>query len=417
MRKMLKTENIHRWLIMMVLSLSGGTIFFLPLLQEVYYKPLAEALALDHTKVGSLMSIYGVTAMLTYLPGGWIADRVSPRILLTSSLLLTGFMGLYFATLPSYAISLAIHAIWGITITLLFWGSLIRVTRNWAPANEQGKAFGTLQTGRGITELGVSMVMLAIFGALGSNTFGLSIVIILLSLLIILFGVLAWLIIDDDAGGKNSSIDVPKKGFKDIIIVLKMRVVWLIAVVVLSGYCAYWGTFRFTSFSSDIFSFSITMAAAISVGKMWMNPPAAFIAGFVSDKIGIAKSVAILFSILIVSFTVFAFMPGIPSLLPLMIMNVALASLAVFAMRAIYFALLEEGGIPMAVTGTAAGVVSMIGFTPDIFMPLMGGMLLDNIPGSAGYRLFFLIVAGICVIGLIATLMIRRIIVNKNVWD
>jgi len=43
--------------------------------------------------------------------------------------------------------------------------------------------------------------------------------------------------------------------------------------------------------------------------------------------------------------------------------------------------------------------------------------LLDNIPGSAGYRLFFLIVAGICVIGLIATLMIRRIIVNKNVWD
>jgi len=86
-------------------------------------------------------------------------------------------------------------------------------------------------------------------------------------------------------------------------------------------------------------------------------------------------------------------------------------------MRAIYFALLEEGGIPMAVTGTAAGVVSMIGFTPDIFMPLMGGMLLDNIPGSAGYRLFFLIVAGICVIGLIATLMIRRIIVNKNVWD
>ena len=90
---MLKTDNIHRWLVMMVLGFSGGIIYFLPYLQEVYYKPLSDALSLDNTEVGSLMSIFGVTAMLSYLPGGWIADRVSPRILLTSSLLLTGFSG------------------------------------------------------------------------------------------------------------------------------------------------------------------------------------------------------------------------------------------------------------------------------------------------------------------------------------
>jgi len=414
---MLKTDNIHRWLVMMVLGFSGGIIYFLPYLQEVYYKPLADALSLDNTEVGSLMSIFGVTAMLSYLPGGWIADRVSPRILLTSSLLLTGFSGFYFATLPSYAVSLAIHAVWGITITLLFWGSLIRVTRNWAPKNEQGKAFGILQTGRGLSELSTSIIMLAIFGWLGSNIFALSVVIILFSVLIIISGILAWFIIDDDADGKNDSKNFQTKGFKDIITVLKMPIVWLIAVVILTAYAAYWGTLRFTSYSSDIFSMSVTMAAAISVGKMWMNPPASLIAGFISDKIGIAKSIAILFIALIASFTVFAFMPGLPAFLPFMIINVAFASLAIFAIRAIYFALLEEGGVPMAITGTAAGFVSMIGFTPDIFMPLLGGMLLDAIPGPAGYRLFFLSVVGICVIGLIATLMICRIIASKNVRD
>ena len=173
--------SVRRWLTMTVLSLSGGIIFLLPFLQEVYYKPLAEALSLDNTEVGSLMSAFGVTAMLSYAPGGWLADRVSPRKLLTASLLLTGGLGFYFATYPGYAISLAIHAIWGVTITLLFWAAMIRVTRNWAPSSEQGKAFGILETGRGLGEVLTSMAMLSVFGALGSSQFALSTVITIFS--------------------------------------------------------------------------------------------------------------------------------------------------------------------------------------------------------------------------------------------
>jgi nitrate/nitrite transporter NarK len=393
---------------MTVLSLSGGIIFLLPFLQEVYYKPLAAALSLDNTEVGSLLSIFGVTAMLSYAPGGWLADRISPRKLLTLSLLLTGGLGLYFASFPSYAISLGIHAVWGVTITLLFWGAMIRVTRNWAPPSEQGKAFGILETGRGFGEVLSSMAFLAVFGALGSNAFALSTVITSFSVLILVLGVLAWFSIEDDAGGEIDTAGQSKVGFTEILAVLRMPTVWLIAVVILSGYCAYWGTFRFTSYSTDIFAMTVTMAAVISVGKMWTKPIAALVAGYVSDKLGIAKSVAFLFVVLIASFSLFALLPGKPSLLAVMILNVAVASLAVFAMRGIYFALLEEGGIPMAVTGTAAGIISVIGFTPDIFMPLLGGILIDRFPGPEGYRLFFFMVAGICAVGLAATLILHR---------
>lgn len=393
---------------MAVLSVSGGVIFYLPFLQEVYYKPLADALELNNAQVGSLLSAFGVTSMLSYAPGGWIADRVSPRKLLTCSLLLTGGSGLYFATFPGYEISLALHALWGITITLLFWGAMIRVTRNWAPAEEQGKAFGILETGRGFGELFSSMAILAVFGMLGSNTFALSMVIVQFSVLILVLGVLAWLTIDDEAGNRNISGDHPKVGLKEIIEVLRMPTVWLIALVILCGYCAYWGTFRFTSYSSDIFLMSVTMAAALSVGKLWMKPIAALSAGIISDKFGIAKSIAFLFVVLIASFILFALMPGLPSLLPVMIVNVAIASLAVFAMRGIYFALLEEGGIPVVVTGTAAGIISVIAYTPDIFMPLLGGVLIDRFPGPDGYRYFFLAVAGICSVGLGATLLLHR---------
>lgn len=399
---------------MAVLSVSGGVIFYLPFLQEVYYKPLADALNLDNTQVGSLMSAFGITAMLSYVPGGWLADRISPRYLLTSSLLLTGASGLYFATFPSYTISLVLHALWGVTITLLFWAAMIRVTRNWAPADEQGKAFGILETGRGFGEVLSSMVILAVFGFLGSDRFALSIVIVQFSVLILILGILAWFTIDDKAGGQNNADEQSKIGLKDFIIVLKMPTVWLIAVVILSGYCAYWGTFRFTSYSSDIFLMSVTMAGALSVGKLWMKPIAALSAGFISDKFGIAKSIAFLFVVLIASFTVFALIPGKQSLLIAMIINVAIASLAIFAMRGIYFALLEEGGIPVSVTGTAAGVISIVGFTPDIFMPLLGGILLDRYPGAEGYRLFFLTVAGICLMGLVATILLHRVSTRKR---
>ena len=383
-------------------------------MQEVYYKPLADALSLNNTEVGSLMSIYGVFAMLSYFPGGWIADKVSPRILITFSLISTGLIGLYFATLPSYQISLIIHALWGITTTLLFWSAIVRVTRNWAPSNEQGRAFGILQMGRGVSDILMSMPILAVFGILGSSYFALSMVIVQISLLTIISGLIAWFVLEDEDGGENSSVGTFNSGLREITTVLKLPVVWLIAVVVLAAYSAYWGTYRFTSYSTDIFSLSVVAAGAISIGKMWMSPPSALLAGFISDKIGIAKSVAILFVVLIFSFIVFAFMPGIPSLLPVMIVNVAIASLAVFALRGIYFALLEEGGIPMIITGTATGFISMIGFTPDVFMPLIGGVLLDNLPSVEGYRIFFLIVAGICGLGLMAALMIYRIVINKD---
>lgn len=393
---------------MTVLSISGGVIFFLPFLQEVYYKPLADALNLDNAEVGSLLSAFGVTAMLSYAPGGWLADRVSPRILLTSSLLLTGASGFYFATFPSYAISLAIHALWGVTITLLFWGAMIRVTRNWAPVDQQGRAFGILETGRGLGELISSIAILAVFGMLGSDRTALSMVIVLFSTLIFVLGILAWFTIEDAAGGQKIADSQRKVGLQEIIAVLKMPAVWLIAIIILAGYCAYWGTFRFTSYSSDIFLMSVTMAAALSVGKIWMKPIAALSAGFISDKFGIAKSVAFLFVVLAACFTLFALMPGTPSLLPVMIANVALTSLAVFAMRGIYFALLEEGGIPVVVTGTATGIISVIGFTPDIFMPLLGGVLIDRFPGADGYRYFFLTVAAICLLGLTATMLLSR---------
>ena len=304
-------QSLRSWVIMAVLSISGGVIFWLPFYQEIFYKPLMEALALSNAQLGGLMSAFGITAMLSYFPGGWLADRVSARKLLTVSLLTTGGAGLYLATFPPYPVCLLIHAFWGFSITLLFWGAMIRVTRDWASHKDQGKAFGILESGRGIGENLSATALVAVFGILGSGQAALSATIDVLSWLTIALGLLTWIVISDSTGQSREARQ--KVGRREVLLVLRMPAVWLITAVIFCSYCAFWGVIRLTSYSTDIFALSFTVAAAISAGKLWLKPAAALIAGFASDRIGVSRAVIGLLLVLVASFAVFAFLPGDPA--------------------------------------------------------------------------------------------------------
>jgi MFS family permease len=217
---------LRHWLIMLVLGISGGIIFLLPYLKEIYYRPLADALGLSNTQVGVMMSAFGVTALISYFPGGWLADRYSPRALIALSMITTGLLGFYFATFPGFVEAVIVHAIWGVTITLLFWASMIRVTRGWAPPDEQGRAFGILETVRGVAELGLTTLLGAAFIWLGHTAAALSDVIFWLSGAVIALGVVCWFVIEDTVG-KSEQDDAHKVGASEVLSVLKMPIVWV----------------------------------------------------------------------------------------------------------------------------------------------------------------------------------------------
>jgi hypothetical protein len=74
---------------------------------------------------------------------------------------------------------------------------------------------------------------------------------------------------------------------------------------------------------------------------------------------------------------------------------------AVFALRGVCFALLEENRVPQYLTGAVAGTVSFIGFTPEIFFGPITGRIRDANPGAAGHQNYFLFLVGVAVLGLI----------------
>jgi len=90
------------------------------------------------------------------------------------------------------------------------------------------------------------------------------------------------------------------------------------------------------------------------------------------------------------------------------------ACAAVFGLRGIYFAIFDDAGVPAALTGTAAGLVSVVGYTPDIFMGPLQGYLTDTYPGALGHQYFFGALAGFAALGLICALLSGRLAARRR---
>ena len=148
---MKNSVNNKQVLILTLLILSGEFIYFLPyVLSRVFRPTFLDVFQLNNFQLGSLFSVYGIVALLSYIYGGVITDRYSPRKLMSSALFLTSLGGFVLASYPSYITLQILYGYWGFTSVFLFWGAMIKATRLWGGDSNQGKAFGLLDGGRGI---------------------------------------------------------------------------------------------------------------------------------------------------------------------------------------------------------------------------------------------------------------------------
>ncbi|MCP4271508.1 MAG: MFS transporter [Gammaproteobacteria bacterium] len=409
---------IDKWLTIILLCLSGSIIYFLPFFSETYYVPMKDAFGFSNTQMGILLSTFGTVSLLAYIPGGWLADRFSPRKLISIALFITAMAGFIFSTIPSFEICVLLYGIWGISTACIFWSALIKATRNWGSKEEQGQAFGFLEGGRSLTDMVGTTIVLMIFAYSGGDDAALSENIIILSLATLVFSLFVWRFMNDDLSQQeNAQEQLSKVTKNEILETLKLPAVWLISIIIMAAYSGYWGSIFFTPYATEVYDLGDVGGGVVSAGKYWIAPFAAIASGFFADKIGPAKAVLGFFVIMTSSFLVFGLIPGGPNLVSLLIINGALLAGVIFALRGIYFSLLEQGGIPTVVTGTATGIVSVIGYTPDIFMPTLGGMILDANPGAVGYQYLFLFVSTLSFLGLIAAYVIYRKILKAPVQN
>jgi sugar phosphate permease len=185
-------------------------------------------------------------------------------------------------------------------------------------------------------------------------------------------------------------------------------------MIVVAAYTSYKGIDNLGLFARDVYGFNDVEAANVSTIALWVRPFAALSAGLIADKVGGPRTIAVCFLMIILGDGVVAaglLDPSAPWMLFTLVVSVGVA---VFGLRGIYFAIFDEAGVPPALTGTAVGLVSVIGYTPDIFMGPLNGYLTDTYPGALGHEYFFGALTAFATMGLCCTLLFKRLSARKS---
>tara|TARA_Y200000002_G_C22102346_1_gene423259 strand:- start:166 stop:510 length:345 start_codon:yes stop_codon:yes gene_type:complete len=90
-------------------------------------------------------------------------------------------------------------------------------------------------------------------------------------------------------------------------------------------------------------------------------------------------------------------------------LSLIITAVGTYAIRALYFAVFNEGRIPLELTGTAVGIISIIGYTPDIFATPIIGYLLDTYPGIIGHQYVFMMLVIFSILGLFASIKFSKL--------
>lgn len=398
-------NNLRKWLMLSILCIAGGTIYTFPFLRFSYYEPLKQALGLNHTQLGVIQSCYGIIATLGYIPGGMLADRFSPRKLISIALVATGLSGFYFSTFPSYTGAIILHAFWGLSAVVIFWAANIKATRNLGDSSEQGKLFGFLEGGRGLAGTILGLVCLAMFARMGEGRLGLIWVINISAVVTTLAGVLTWFVFEDTP--QEEAGESPLKG---MIKAMKMPKVWLIGAIIFCGYSMFVGQTYTTPYMTGIFGATVSFGAMMGLIRTYgLQTFGAPMSGILADKIGSPTKIIIAsFAVTTVSLILFLIIPTSKALLMVVAGTMIFLGLAVFALRGNFFATVDESHMPQNITGAIVGLASFMGYLPDAFSFALIGNWLDTHPGVAGYRLTFAYLLVISILGLILSIILLR---------
>ena len=406
----IKTKQ-NKWVTFTIICLTTGVITELPYLRWALYEPLREALGQSNTEFGMSMSLFGVLAAILYIPGGWLADRISHRKLFTVSAIGCGILGLWLSTMPSFTATMAIHALWAVTNIGMFWPAMTKAISLLEEKKGQGKIFGLFEGVRGVFVLVMWLGLMQVFEKLG----GIQAVIVALSIFSIIAGVISFLFMADNTEtGTTSDASV----MKDMVTALKTPSAWVVAGVVFTIYATYSASSYMQPYGETVLGMSAVAAGYIGIlRKDVIRLVGAPISGIISEKMGgrCALLIGIFDVLFIISLAILLVLPVGAEYTVITVVILVVSSFAIYGMRGMYYAIIGEIGTPKKIYWAVAGFVMFIGFLPDAFNSTLCGHWLDSYPGAQGYRYIFIYMLVLIVINVILIgILLRYIKKNKQ---
>lgn len=399
-------NTFKKWLALFVLSFGYASMYTVPYSKYVFYDPMMTALQCTNLQLGAMVSIYVIIGIFTFIPGGWVADRFSARTTISISLVVQGLLTIWFGLSMTLTVGWIVWIAFAFTNCFAYWAAALKGVRLLGDKNDQGKLYGFFEAGYGLSTVIISFIALGIFERYVDQVAGFQMVVFVYSGFSILAGILTWVLYEDHMVETNEG--KPVIGLKDVLIVLKQPVVWLIAIVIMTTYALYVGQTYLTPYLTAVVGITVTFSGALAIirtyGIKLLGGPAG---GYIADKWkSPSKVLTIGYVLIICMLFVFLTLPSKPAL-GIVIVLMLLVALVGAGMKGIMWSTIEESKVPRYYTGLAIGTASIIGYLADIVLGPLFGYWLDT-SGNAGYNYMFAFLIGISVVGLAAALGILK---------
>lgn len=422
----MKITGIKRWILLVVVSIFSGTMVITPYLRFNYYDQIVLLFtecrsicdsATVNEYIGNLALIFGVITTVMYILGGILVDRFGEKIMLIlGGLMMAGGSILFGLSLNSVSLMLA-FVLFGFG-TGTMWGGYLKLTRKLGSGSEQGRMYSTSEFIRGITGtvmglLGVAVLNQAILpsGLTDPALIGekwrlllfvhaaIYLISVILCVILVPKRVIGW--------EEDESIAAEPFTLKGAAAVLKMPGTWFATAILFFGYsitaCAsgYLG-----AYTSNVIGVSASQASTFAIIRNYfIAAVSTFAIGYVAVKLKSESKTIGVYSAL--SAVLIAVMLLTSGNFTMCIVCTFLFAATYTGMRGLYFAVPAEMKIPVRLTGVATGIISLIGYLPDVYFAKMAGRWLDTY-GLKGYNFIWYWAIGCAVIGTVVCLAAWR---------
>ena len=409
-------SNLKRYIQFLLVVLAAGAIYPVIYLKTNYQETILEVFGMSLPQLNLIYAVLGIVFLIGYFPSGVLSDKFSAKKLLSMSLLGTAAGGFWFAQIPSYNTVVIIYAIWGVFSVFTFWGAHMKIVKLLAKAEEEGRFFGILDGGRGVVEAALASVAVVIFSSvLGSSTNivdkreALIAIIYMYSAVVLVVGILVTIFVEDDKK-KGAKVTEQKKDsikLADLGKVFRNKYVYLLGGIIFMSYSVYWTVYYFGGFLETNIGVSPVKVGTIMVVVLWMRPVGGIIGGFLADKFGKAK---ILGSAVFGAAACLVLISVLPVTTSTIIFYclIIVGGILLYAIRGTYWSLLGDCKIDNSIVGTAIGVISVVGYMPDIVLPIFNSSLFKIFGGNGGYNAYFIASAVMGIIGVILIITFNK---------
>lgn len=409
---------------LVILSVMAGMVYLTPFLRFTFYDQMIEALQITDVQIGTLGAIYGIFALIGYLPGGFLAEKFSAKNLLIISAIGMFAATAWYALYPGFTALCIIHGMYGTFSIVTFWSAYLKAVRNLGTEEEQARLYGSSEAIRGIGQAVISFGCLAVVNGFTQAAVGFRLALVINAIVFLLLTVAILLFIPGSSKGTDESKDTDEyERSKDVVAkkenllvtavdLVKSPSIWICIFVIISGFTV-WTTVNgyMGTYGTRVLHLSGGLSSTLSIIRSYVVVIfAGLVGGVIIDKFsckGKGLMVAFLAEIIAVI--------GIFLTSNLVFVCIAVTLLLGFfvnVVKSTYWSILGEAGIPREKTGLATGIISIVGFTPDVFSaPIVSrfiqyGEQQRNV--ELGFNIMLAWVAVWGVLGAIAAFILKR---------